>query len=88
MADQQQPPKLAGARERVAAVARSAAGPKPFVIGLVLILAVILIRENSALVPISLFGITFNVPGILWYALLFACGALVGVWFEGRWRAR
>jgi len=54
----------------------------------IVLLAIILIVQNWALVRISVFGVTFDLPGTLWYALLFTCGALVGVWLGGRWRAQ
>ncbi len=88
MAEEQQEAKLAGARERAVGVARSAGTARTFVAMLIVLLTIILIVQNWALVRISVFGITFDLPGTLWYALLFACGGLVGVWFGGRWRAR
>ncbi|MGD8237819.1 MAG: hypothetical protein PVH68_04665 [Armatimonadota bacterium] len=89
MAEQQQPTKPTPAKERVTTAARSVLGPKAFLTGLIAILVIILIVQNWALVRISVFGITFDLPGTLWYVLLFACGVLTGVlWLESRRRAQ
>ena len=88
MAQQQQPPKLAGVRERARTVTQRAGTARIFVVVLIVLLAILLIVGNWAPIRISVWGTMFDVPGILWYVLLFACGALVGIWLEGRWRAQ
>lgn len=87
MAEEQQQAKPAGARERAVGVARSAGTARTFGAMLIVLLTIILIVQNWALVRISVFGIMFDVPGTLWYVLLFAFGALVGIWLESRRRA-
>jgi len=86
VAEERQTAKPAGAKERVSAAARSVTGAKAFFTILIALLAIILIVQNWAPVPLSIFGVTFHLPGTLCYVLLFACGMLVGIWLEGRRR--
>jgi uncharacterized integral membrane protein len=87
VAQEQETAKAAGAKERATGLAQRLATARTFVVILIVLLAVILVGQNLAPVPVSVFGVMFHVPGILWYVLLFACGALVGIWLEGRRRA-
>ena len=88
MAQQQQAEKTAGARQRGSEAARRVALTKLFFGGLIALLLFILVYQNWQPVPISVFGISFVLPGTLWYVLIFACGALVGLWLQSRRRAQ
>ncbi|MFQ5810059.1 MAG: hypothetical protein ACE5JM_10615 [Armatimonadota bacterium] len=88
MPEEQQPKKPSSVKERATGAVKALSAARLFVAGLIGLVILFLIYDNREPVPLVILGRSLWLPAILLYVLLLACGALVGIWLEGRRRAQ